>query len=71
MNSKEFSLKIEDIVKTKKDISYIDAVIYFCQQNDIDPGTVSNLISKSIKDKITVEAENLNYLPKSGRLPGL
>ena len=49
----------------------MDAILYFCEKNDIDPGTVSSLISKSIKDKITVEAENLNYLPKTGKLPGL
>lgn len=49
----------------------MDAVLFFCEQNDIDPSTVANLISKSIKDKITVEAQNLNYIPKTGRLPGV
>ena len=45
MTSKEFSLKIENIVKEKK-ITYMDAVVWYCEQNDIDTGTVSNLISK-------------------------
>ena len=71
MNSKEFSLKIENIVYAKKGISYLDAVLLYCEQHDVDPSTVGNLISKSIKDKIAVEAQNLNYLPKTGRLPGL
>jgi hypothetical protein len=71
MNSKEFSLKIENLVQSKKTLSYMDAVLFFCEQNDIDPSTVANLISKSIKDKITVEAQNLNYIPKTGRLPGV
>jgi hypothetical protein len=71
MNSKEFSLKIENLVQSKKTLSYMDAVLFFCEENDIDPSTVANLISKSIKDKITVEAQNLNYIPKTGRLPGV
>ena len=70
MNSKEFSLKIENIVKEKR-ISYMDAVLWYCEQNDIDPGTVSPLISKSLKEKIQVEATNLRMLklPRCGVLP--
>ena len=70
MTSKEFSLKIENIVK-EKSISYMDAVLWYCEQNDIDTGTVSNLISKSLKEKIKLEATNLKMLkfPKCGQLP--
>ena len=70
MNSKEFSLKIENAVKEKK-ISYIDAVVWYCDQNEIDTGTVSPLISKSLKEKIQVEATDLKMLkiPKCGVLP--
>ena len=69
MNSKEFSLEIEKIVQTKKGITYMDAVLKYCDENEIDPGTVAPLISKTLKDKITIEAQNLNYLPKTGQLP--
>ena len=70
MTSKEFSLKIENVVKEKK-ITYMDAVVWYCEQNDIDTGTVSNLISKSLKEKIKLEATNLKMLkfPKCGQLP--
>ena len=70
MTSKEFSLKIENIVKEKK-ITYMDAVVWYCEQNDIDTGTVSNLISKSLKEKIKLEATNLRMLKyqKCGQLP--
>jgi len=70
MNSKEFSLKIESIVKEKR-ISYMDAVVLYCEENDIDTGTVSPLISKSLKEKIQVEATNLRMLklPRCGVLP--
>jgi hypothetical protein len=69
MNSKEFSLKIEQIVQEKRGITYMDAVLKYCEDNEIDPGTVAPLISKSLKDKLTVEAQSLNYLPKTGQLP--
>ena len=54
MNSKEFSLTIENIVKEKK-ISHMDAVLWYCEQNGLDPSQVSSLISKSLKEKIQLE----------------
>jgi hypothetical protein len=70
MNSKEFSLNIESIVKEKR-ISYMDAIVWYCEQNDIDTSTVSPLVSKSLKEKIKLEATNLKMLkfPKCGQLP--
>tara|TARA_B100000073_G_scaffold280074_1_gene240606 strand:+ start:1379 stop:1591 length:213 start_codon:yes stop_codon:yes gene_type:complete len=69
MNSKEFSLEIEKIVREKKDLTYMDAVIWYCEQNDIDVATVNPLISKTLKQKIEMEAQKLNFLPKTGVLP--
>jgi len=64
MNSKKFSLTIEKIVQDKK-ISYMDAVIHYCENNDIDTATVGPLINKSLKEKIQIEAEKLNLVEKS------
>jgi len=69
MNSKDFSLKIEQIVQDKKGISYMDAILKYCDENDIDPSTVAPMLTKALKDKITIEAQNLNYIPKTGQLP--
>jgi hypothetical protein len=70
MNSKEFSLKIESIVK-EKHTTYMEAVILYCDQNEIDVGSVSSLISKNLKEKIKMEAVDLRMLkiPKCGQLP--
>jgi hypothetical protein len=70
MNSKEFSLKIEEFVKQKR-CSYMDAVVLYCNENDIDTGTVNPLISKSLKEKIKIEAIEKRLLKesKSGKLP--
>ena len=63
MTSKEFSLKIENIVK-EKSISHIDAVLWYCKENEIEREQrrikkYGNLISKSLKEKIKLEATNL------------
>lgn len=70
MNSKEFSLKIESIVK-EKHTTYMEAVILYCEQNEIDVSSVSSLISKNLKEKIKMEAVDLRMLkiPKCGQLP--
>ena len=64
MNSKKFGLLIEDIVKKKK-ITYMDAVIKYCEDNDIDLSSVGPLVNKSLKEKIKEEAEKLNLVEKS------
>jgi len=70
MNSKEFSLLIEGIVKEKR-ISYMDAIVDYCEKNDIDLSTVKSIINKSLKEKIKVEATDLKMLKekKGGVLP--
>ena len=70
MNSIEFSLKIESIVKDKR-ITYMDAVIDYCNNNDIDLSTVNPMINKSLKEKIKSEAINLKMIKekKGGTLP--
>ena len=64
MNSKKFALTIESIVKEKR-ISYMDAILKFCEENDIDPSSVGSLINKSLKEKLQLEAEKLNLIEKS------
>ena len=64
MNSKKFALTIEAILKEKK-IPYMDAILKFCEDNEIDPSSVGSLINKSLKEKIQLEAEKLNLIEKS------
>ena len=66
--SKKFSLEIENIAKEKR-ISHLDAVLDYCQRNDIEPDTVGKLITKGLKEKIEANARDLNYLEKQAQLP--
>ena len=71
MNSKEFSLIIEGVVKEKKPITYMDAILWYCEQNTIEVESVGRLISKALKEKIQVEAskQNLIKVEATGKLP--
>ena len=70
MTPKQFALQIEKRA-SKKRITHMDAVVWYCEQNGLDTSQVSSLISKSLKEKIQVEATRLNMLkiPKCGVLP--
>lgn len=59
-----FSFIIEEIVYMK-DISYMDAIIEYCEQNEVEIEVAASLISNNLKSKIQLEAEDLNFLPKS------
>jgi len=68
LNREKFSQIVERTVIEKK-LSYMDAIVWWCEENEFDIQDVNKLISPLIKEKIKVEAENLNFLPKSSRLP--
>lgn len=61
-----FAQEIEKTVKDNK-VSYIDAVILFCEKNKIDLESVPKLLSKPLKEKIKCEATELNFLKKTSR----
>ncbi len=69
MNAKQFSLKIEEIKRNNGDMTYMDAILHYCDENKIDPAEVGKYISKSLKEKITIEAQGLNLIEKGGTLP--
>jgi len=62
----KFALEIENIVATDE-MNYIDAIVHFCEQNNIDLESVPKLISKPLKEKIKYEAMELNFLKKTSR----
>lgn len=49
----------------------IDAVIHWCDINDVDVELAASLIKKNsvLKSFIQEEAENLNFLKKTAKLP--
>jgi hypothetical protein len=66
--TKTFSMEIENIAKEKR-ITHMEAILWHCNKQGIEPDTVSSLISKSLKEKVEANARELNFLPRQAQLP--
>ncbi len=64
----KFSMIIETMVRDQN-VSYMDAIVYWCEKNEMEVETAAKLISPLIKEKMLVEAQDLNIIKKSARLP--
>lgn len=61
---------VETLVK-EKNISYLEAAILYCESNGIDVEQAAAVIGNNapMVSKIELEAEELNFLKKTARLP--
>ena len=66
-SSKKFAEEIEKTVLENKGMKYIDAIIFFCEKNNVDVETVPKLVSKPLKEKLRAEAMELNLLKRTSR----
>ncbi len=66
--SAEFFTKIQAIVQETR-LSYMDAILHYCDMNNMEPETVAQLVNTKLKAQIREEAEVLNFLPKTAKLP--
>jgi|TARA_A100001391_G_C4814110_1_gene209415 hypothetical protein len=58
-----FSKKVENVVRERGG-TYLEAVIELCEKHEIEPGIVAKSLSKPIIEKLKVEGQDLNILPK-------
>ena len=61
-------MNIEKLAKSGE-CSYLDALIDYCDKNSVEPEQIKPLITKSLKEKLEVNARELNFLPKVATLP--
>jgi hypothetical protein len=63
---------VEDLVWLH-DISWLDAVVLHAEQNGVEVEAVAGLINRNanLKALIAKDAEDLNFLPKTIRIPGI
>ena len=59
---------IESLVQKTK-MSYIDAVMYYCKENKLEPETAGKMIGGKLKQNIQDEAENLHLIQRTSKLP--
>lgn len=68
LNSAKFSETIENIVKDSDGmVTYIDAIITYCEDNNIEIESVPKLLSKPLKEKIKYQAQSLNLVKRTSR----
>lgn len=68
LTKNKFTKMIEETVREKR-ITYMDAVVFLCEKNNIEIEEIKKFISPTIKGKIEVEAQNLNFIPRGNTLP--
>ena len=68
LNKSKFTKMVVKTVQNKK-LSYLDAVVHLCEEHNIGIDDIRKYISPVIKDKIEVEAQKLNFIPKGNTLP--
>lgn len=65
---KAFAADIEQIV-AETDYNYIEAIVEYCNTTGMEIEVASSLVNNNLKSKIENDAQDLNLLPKSARLP--
>tara|TARA_B100001564_G_C20648005_1_gene675399 strand:- start:1110 stop:1334 length:225 start_codon:yes stop_codon:yes gene_type:complete len=70
LSPQDFTITIEHI-RRSKNMTYMDAIQYYCEQNNIELETIGKLVQGALKQKVREEAEELHFFPKSTRIPGL
>ena len=50
--ARKFTEEIEKVVLENKDMKYVDAIVFFCEKNNLDVESVPKLITKPLKEKL-------------------
>ena len=50
-----------------EELNYIDAIIHYCEINNIEVESVTKLISKPLKERLKWDAIRLNFMKKTSR----
>ena len=62
----KFALEIEKIVVEEK-LNYIDAIVHYCEINELEVDSVTKLVSKPLKEKLKWNATRLNFMKRTSR----
>ena len=62
----KFAIEIEKIV-VAEELNYIDAIIHYCEINNIEVESATKLISKPLKERLKWDAIRLNFMKKTSR----
>lgn len=70
LTPKDFENHIKDLMKKKSPITMIDAIVLFCEQNNLEIETAASLVSSKMKNVIESEAIKCKMIiTKNAKLP--
>jgi len=65
---KNFSMLIEELAVNKR-IGLMDSICHHCKESGLEVEVAATLLSSALKARIKEEAQELNLLKKSSKLP--
>jgi len=65
---KEFSMMVEKMAEQQK-VGLMDAICHHCKETGLEVEVAATLISSALKAEIKEEAQDLNLLKKTSKLP--
>ena len=66
LTPQKFAIEIEKIV-AEQQLNYIDAIVYYCESNNLEVDSISKLMSKPLKERLKWDAIRLNFMKKTSR----
>ena len=63
-----FMQDIESLINTHG-FNHIDAVLYYCEDHDIEMEEILPLVTRTMKEKIKMDAQQLGMMKSEARLP--
>ena len=66
LTPQKFAIEIEKIV-AEDELNYIDAILHYCEINSLEVESVTKLISKPLKERITWDATRLNFMKATSK----
>ena len=61
-------MKIAEMAE-ESNLTIMDAIVGYCEQTGMEIDVASTLVSSALKSKLREEAQELNLLKKSAKLP--
>ena len=62
----KFAIEIEKIVSNER-LNYIDAIVHYCEVNELEVDSITKLVSKPLKEKLKWDATRLNFMKRTSR----
>jgi hypothetical protein len=70
LETKSLFQTLDDLI-WDKDLTLMEAIVHYCEENDVDIESIALVIAKSqvLKEQLYIEAEKLKMVEKINRLP--